>query len=159
MQISGFRPGKVPVSHLKRLYGRSTMAEVIEATVRDTNTQIFSERGFRLASEPKVTLPTEEGEIEKLVAGQRDLDYEVAIEILPPIELADFKTLKLTRLTADVADSEIDEAIARIVDQNRPFAPKGEGAEAANGDKVTISFKGTIDGVPFEGGSGEDIPV
>src|SRR5919107_2857752 len=95
VQIPGFRPGKVPVSHLKRLYGKSTMAEVIEATVRDTNTQIFSERGFKLASEPKVTLPTEEGEIEKLVSGQRDLDYEVAIEILPPIELADFKTLNL----------------------------------------------------------------
>ncbi len=103
VQIPGFRPGKVPVSHLKRLYGRSAMAEVIEATVRDTNTQIFSERGFKLASEPKVTLPTEQNEIEKLIGGQSDLDYSVAVEILPPIELADFKTLKLERLTADVS--------------------------------------------------------
>ena len=70
VQITGFRPGKVPVSHLKRLYGRSAMAEVIEATVRDTNTQIFTERGFKLASEPKVTLPTEQTEVEKLIAGQ-----------------------------------------------------------------------------------------
>jgi trigger factor len=81
------------------------------------------------------------------------------MEVLPKIVLGDFKDIKIDRLTAEVDDGEIDAAIGRIVDQNRPFAPKGEGAEAANGDKVTISFKGTIDGVPFEGGSGEDIPV
>src|SRR4051812_13790390 len=129
VQISGFRPGKVPVSHLKRLYGRSAMAEVIEATVRDTNSQIVTERGLKLASEPKVTLPTEEGEIEKLIAGKSALDYNVAIEILPPIQLADFKTLKLNRLTAEVADSEVDEGLNRIAEQNRPFAAKAEGAK------------------------------
>src|SRR5476649_2109594 len=80
VRINGFRPGKVPVAHLKRMYGRSAMAEVIEATVRDANNQIVSERGFKLAADPKVTLPTEQDEIEKLIAGQRDLDYTVAIE-------------------------------------------------------------------------------
>ena len=60
VRINGFRPGKVPVTHLKRMYGRSTMAEVIEATVRDTNSQIVSEHGFKLAADPKVTLPTEQ---------------------------------------------------------------------------------------------------
>ncbi len=159
VQIPGFRPGKVPVSHLKRLYGRSAMAEVIEATVRDTNTQIFSERGFKLASEPKVTLPTEQNEIEKLIGGQSDLDYSVAVEILPPIELADFKTLKLERLTADVADTEIDEGLKRIAEQNRPFAAKAEGAKAEKGDNVTIDFTGSIDGKPFEGGTGGDVAV
>src|SRR3954451_16551426 len=74
VQIRGFRPGKVPVTHLKRLYGRSAMAEVIEATVRDTNTQIFSERGFKLAGDPKVTLPTEQADVEKLIEGKSDLD-------------------------------------------------------------------------------------
>jgi trigger factor len=159
VQISGFRPGKVPVSHLKRLYGRSAMAEVIEATVRDTNNQIVTERGLKLAGEPQVTLPTEEGAIEKLVAGQSDLDYKVAIEILPPIELADFKTLNLTRLSSDVADSEIDEGIKRIAEQNRPFAARAEGAKAEKGDNVTIDFTGSIDGKPFEGGTGGDIVV
>jgi trigger factor len=159
VQISGFRPGKVPVSHLKRLYGRSAMAEVIEATVRDTNNQIVTERGLKLAGEPQVTLPTDEGAIEKLVAGQSDLDYKVAIEILPPIELADFKTLNLTRLSSDVADSEIDEGIKRIAEQNRPFAARAEGAKAEKGDNVTIDFTGSIDGKPFEGGTGGDIVV
>ncbi len=159
VRINGFRPGKVPVGHLKRMYGRSVMAEAIETTVRDANAQIVTERGFRLAMEPQVKLPTEEAAINAVFEGKSDLDYSVTMEVLPKIELGDFKDIKIERLTADVADSEIDEAIGRIVDQNRPFAPKGEGAEAANGDKVTISFKGTIDAVPFEGGSGEDIPV
>jgi trigger factor len=159
IQIPGFRPGKVPVSHLKRLYGRSAMAEVIEATVRDANVQIFTERGFKLAGEPKVTLPTEEKEIEKLIGGQSDLDYSVAVEILPPIELADFKTITLDRLTADVPDAEIDEGIQRIAEQNRPYAVKAEGAKAEKGDNVTIDFTGTIEGKPFEGGTGGDIVV
>jgi trigger factor len=159
VQIPCFRPGKVPVSHLKRLYGRSAMAEVIEATVRDANTQIFSERGFKLASEPKVTLPTEQQEIEKLIGGQSDLDYSVAVEILPPIELADFKTLKLERLTAEVTDAAIDEGLKRIAEQNRPFAAKAEGAKSEKGDNVTIDFTGSIDGKPFEGGTGGDVAV
>ena len=159
VRINGFRPGKVPVSHLKRLYGRSTMAEVIEATVRDTNNQIVSEHGFKLAADPKVTLPTEEGEVEKLIAGQRDLDYTVAVEIVPAIALADFKTIKLTRHSADVSDAEVDEAIGRIVEQNKPFTPKAEGAKAEKGDRVVISFKGTINGEAFEGGTGDDSAV
>jgi len=159
VRINGFRPGKVPVSHLKRLYGRSTMAEVIEATVRDTNNQIVSEHGFKLAADPKVTLPTEEGEVEKLIAGERDLDYTMAVEIVPVIALADFKTIKLTRLSADVSDAEVDEAIGRIVEQNKPFTPKAEGAKAEKGDRVVISFKGTINGEAFEGGTGDDSAV
>ena len=72
VRINGFRPGKVPVAHLRRVYGRSAMAEVIEATVRDTNNQIVSERGYKLASDPKVTLPTEQAAVEKLIAGESD---------------------------------------------------------------------------------------
>ena len=159
VRINGFRPGKVPVGHLKRLYGRSVMAETIEATVRDANAKIVSENNLRLAMEPQVKLPTEEDAIKAVVEGKADLDYSVAMEILPKIELAEFKDIKLDRLTAEATEGEIDEAIKVIADQNRPFMPKPEGAEAATGDKVTISFTGTIAGAPFEGGSGEDIAV
>jgi len=159
VRINGFRPGKVPVSHLKRVYGRSAMAEVIEATVRDTNNQIVSERGYRLAAEPKVTLPTEEGAVEELIAGKTDLSYTMAVEIVPAIELANFKDIKLTRLTAEVTDAEIDEGIAAIAEQNRPYAAKAAGEKAAKDDRVTVGFTGSIDGKPFEGGTGEDIAV
>ena len=157
VQLRGFRPGKVPVAHLKRLYGKSTMAEVIEAAVREANTKIVTDHGFKLATEPKVVLPTEEGAVEGVIAGKSDLDYTVEIEIVPPITLADFKTIKLERLTADVSDAEIDEAVQKIAEQNRPFNAKSEGAE--KGDRVTLSFQGTMEGKPFEGGSGDDVPL
>jgi trigger factor len=159
VRINGFRPGKVPVTHLKRMYGRSAMAEVIEATVRDTNNQIVSEHGYKLAADPKVTLPTEEGAIDQLIAGKSDLNYTMALEIVPPITLGDFKSIKLTRLAADVTDAEVEQGITRIVDQNKPYMVRPESEKAAKDDRVTISFAGTIDGKPFEGGSGDDAVV
>jgi trigger factor len=159
IRLDGFRPGKVPVAHLKRVYGRSAMAEVIEATVRDTNNQIVNERGFKLASEPKVTLPEEKNAIEQLIAGKSDLSYTIAVEIVPPIELTDFKTIKLTKLVSDVTDAEVEEGIARIVEQNKPYTARGEGGKAAKDDRVIISYAGTINGEPFEGGSGDDAAV
>jgi trigger factor len=159
VKLNGFRPGKVPVSHLKKVYGRSVMAEAIDQTIRDTNTQIFTDRGFRLATEPKITMPTEQAEVEELLAGKADLNYTVAIEVVPTIQLADFKTFTVEKPVVEVTDVEVDEAIKRIAEQNRPFAAKTEGAKAANGDRVTINFKGSINGELFEGGTGEGIPV
>jgi trigger factor len=159
VRLNGFRPGKVPVSHLKKVYGRSVMAETIDQTIRDTNTQIFTERGFRLATEPKITMPTEEKEVEQILSGKSDLTYTVAIEVVPAIALADFKSFTLEKPVAEVTDTDVDEAIKRISDQSRTYAAKGEGASAESGDRVTISFKGTIDGVAFDGGTGENIQV
>ncbi len=159
VRLNGFRPGKVPVSHLKKVYGRSVMAETIDQTIRDTNSQIFTERGFRLATEPKITMPTEQKAVEDILTGKSDLTYTVSIEVVPPIQLADFKSFTVEKPVAEVTDADVDEAIKRIADQNRAFAAKGEGAKAERGDRVTISFKGTINGTPFEGGAGEGIQV
>ena len=157
VQLRGFRPGKVPVEHLKRLYGKSAMAEVIEAAVREANSKIISDGGFKLATEPKVVLPSDEAAVEKVISGKSDLDYTVEIEIVPPITLVDFKTIKLERLVAEVTEAEVDEAVQRLAEQNRPFVAKNE--DAQNGDRVTISFQGTMNGAPFEGGTGEDVPI
>jgi trigger factor len=135
------------------------MAETIDQTIRDTNTQIFTDRGFRLATEPKITMPTEQNEVEELLAGKTDLTYTVAIEVVPTIQLADFKTFSVEKPVVEVTDAEVDEAIKRIADQNRPYAAKAEGAKAETGDRVTISFKGSINGELFDGGTGEGIPV
>jgi trigger factor len=159
VRLNGFRPGKVPVSHLKKVYGRSVMAETVEQTIRDTNSQIFTERGFRLATEPKITMPTEEKAVEDILTGKSDLNYTVSIEVVPSIQLADFKSFTVEKPVVEVTDAEVDEAIKRIADQNRPFAAKGDSAKAETGDRVTVSFKGTIDGVPFDGGTSENIQV
>ena len=159
VRLNGFRPGKVPVGHLKKLYGRSVMAETVEQTIRDTNTKIFTERGFRLATEPKVTMPTEEKAVEDILAGKSDLTYTVSIEVVPAIQLADFKGFSVEKPVAEVSDADVDQAIKRIADQNRGYTPKGDGGKAENGDRVTVSFKGTIDGTPFEGGTSDNIQV
>ena len=159
VRLNGFRPGKVPVSHLKKVYGRSVMAEAIDQTIRDTNTQIFTERGFRLATQPKITMPTEQRAVDDILAGKSDLTYTVAIEVVPSIQLADFKSFAVEKPVAEVTDAEIGDAIKRIAEQNRAFAAKAEGARAGAGDRVIVSFKGTIEGTPFEGGSGEGVPV
>lgn len=159
VQLKGFRPGKVPAAHIKKVYGKSVMAETIEAVVREANAKIVNDNGFKLAMEPKVNLPEDQKEIENVISGQADLSYTVALEVLPPIPLADFKTIKLEKLVADVTDDEVMETLKRLAEQGRPFNPKGEGAAAAEGDRVTISFTGKLEGVPFEGGTGEDVGV
>ena len=159
VRINGFRPGKVPVSHLKRLYGRAVMAEMIESAVREANAQIVTERGFRLVREPKVTLPEEQGTVEQVIEGKSDLAYTMAIEILPAIELADFKGIQLERMSAEVTEAEIEESLAKIAEQSRPFAARAEGGKAESGDRVTIDFTGKMEGVPFEGGTGGDVAL
>ena len=159
VQIRGFRPGKVPVTHLKKVYGRGVMAEAIDELVRETNNKIVTDRGLRLAMDPKITMPESEGEIEQIIAGKSDLAYTLALEVVPAIALADFTQITLERLTAEVADDEVAEALGKIADSSRPFGPKGEGGKVEKGDRVTVKFTGTMDGEPFEGGTGDDIAV
>ncbi len=159
VKINGFRPGKVPVAHLKRVYGRAVMAETIDQMMRETNAKIVTDRGFKLAMDPKITMTEDKDEIEGVIEGKTDLAYTVALEVVPQIALADFSSIKLEKLTTEVSEDDLDDALKKIADQNRPYAAKTEGSKAENGDRVTISFTGTIDGVPFEGGTGEDVPV
>ena len=159
VQLRGFRPGKVPMAHLRKIYGKAVMAETIEALIRELNAKVVTDHGLKLAMEPKVTIPNEETEVAKVIGGQSDLAYTLAVEVLPKIELADFKGIKLERPVADVTDAQVSEALDRIAEQNRPFAAKGEGGKVEKGDRVVIDFTGTLEGVPFEGGTGGDVGV
>lgn len=157
VQLKGFRPGKVPMAHLKRMYGKSVMAEVIEQAVTEANGKIVEENGLRLALQPRVELPQDEAEVRGVIEGGADLTYTVELEVLPKIELGNFKDISITRPVVEVTDAEVDETLNRLADANRPYEAK-DGA-AAKGDRVTVDFVGSIDGVEFEGGKGEDIPV
>ena len=136
------------------------MLDVINSAVNEATSQLITERGLKLATEPKVTLSEDEGVVEKIIKGESDLSYKVALEVVPPIQLGDFKTLKLERLSAEVTDAEVDEALKRVAEANRPYSAKPEGGKAENGDRATISFVGKVNGEPFQGGgSGEDVVV
>jgi trigger factor len=135
------------------------MVETIETMVREVNAKIVDERGLKLAMEPKVTLPQEAVEVERVLAGKSDLAYRLALEVLPKIELADFSNIKLERLVADVTEPEVDTAVQKIAEETKPYTPKGEGGKVENGDRAMINFTGRIDGAPFEGGAGQDVGV
>lgn len=159
VRINGFRPGKVPVDHLKKVYGRAVMAETIDSLVKETNAKIVNDHGLKLAMDPRVVLPEDKDVVENVLSGKADLSYTVAVEVVPKIEIADFKTIKLEKLTADVTETDVDDGLRRLAEQNRTYTARPEGAKAERGDRVVTSFKGTIDGEPFEGGTAENAPV
>jgi trigger factor len=157
VKLNGFRPGKVPVAHLRRVYGRSVMAEVVQNAVNEANRKIVDENGLKLALEPQVQFPEDKESVEQVMEAKGDLAFTVALEVLPSFELADLSDVTVKKQVVDPSDGEVDEAVARMAQENRPFGPK-EGA-AATGDRVVVDFTGTIDGEAFEGGSAEGITV
>ena len=158
-QIKGFRPGKVPLGHLRKMYGKSIMADVMQEAVNEANRKIIDENGLRLAQEPKIDFPSDQAEIEKALAAEGDLAYTVNLEVLPKFEVGTFDDIALERLVVEIPDTEVEDGIQRMAERNRSFAAREEGAAAQSGDKVTIDFVGKIDGEPFEGGTGSDIDV
>jgi trigger factor len=157
VRINGFRPGKVPVGHLRKVYGRSVMADVLQNAVNEANRKIVEENDLKLAHEPQVQFPESQEEVEKAMEAKGDLAFTVALEVLPVFELADLSDVTVKKPVAEVTDAEIAESLERMAKQNRSFETK-EGA-AADGDRVVVDFVGRIDGTEFEGGKGEDIRV
>lgn len=157
--IPGFRPGKVPISHLKRLYGRSIMAEVVQEAVNEANRKIVDENELRPAIEPKIIFADDGRDLEKVFEARFDFEFKVALEVLPKIEVHGLDDIEIERLVAEVSSSDIDQVLARLAETSRSFAPKGGEAVAEAGDKVTLNFIGTIDGESFDGGSGQDVDV
>lgn len=158
VQIKGFRKGKVPVAHIKKVYGRSVMNEVLQETIRETSNQAIRDRNERPAMMPDIALAEDGADMENVVEGKADLAYEMSFEVLPDVTLTDFKTLKLEKLVAEVDDTQLNEALEQLAERNTAFEAE-EGREAGDGDRVTIDFKGTVDGVAFERGEGENLQL
>src|SRR3712207_544553 len=154
VQIKGFRPGKVPVGHLRKVYGRSVMADVLQNAVNEANRKIVEDNGLKLAHEPQIQFPESQDEVEKAMDAKGDLAFTVALEVLPTFELADLSDVSVTKPVAEVSDAEITESLERMAKQNRSFEAK-DGA-AVSGDRVVVDFVGRMDGTEFEGGNGED---
>ncbi len=157
VRINGFRPGKVPANHLRRLYGRSVMADVVQNMVNEVNQKIVGDNSLKLALEPRIEFPEDKAEIEKVMDAKTDLAYTVSLEVLPVFDLVDLKGTKLNRQVAEVPETEVQEALERMAKQNRSFETKK--GKAAEGDRVVIDFVGKIDGVAFDGGKGDSVPV
>jgi trigger factor len=156
-RIKGFRPGKVPVTHLRRLYGRSIMAEVVQEAVNEANREIIEGNKLKLAGAPKIELGDDETQLKQAFESKADLAYVVALEVLPSIDIGTFDDIAIERLVANIPEADVDAAIKTLADRNRPYTPKE--SEAANGDKATIDFVGRVAGETFPGGSANDVDL
>src|SRR3712207_8067905 len=97
VQIKRFRPGKVPTTHLRRMYGKAAMAEIVEAVVGESTRQVMADRGERAAMQPKIAMTEDEGEAKEVLEGRADLTFTLEYEVLPSFELSDFKGSKIER--------------------------------------------------------------
>jgi trigger factor len=154
VRINGFRPGKVPVSHVKKMYGKSIMAELVNEIIRDRPSAILSERGEKSATQPEIAMTEDEAEAEKILNAQADLEFTLSYEIIPAIELKSVDGIKVTREVVEVSEDEINEQILKIAESARTFETKK--GKAADGDRVTMDYLGKVDGVAFDGGKDED---
>ena len=158
MQIKGFRKGKVPATHIKKVYGRSIMAEVLQETLNETSQKAITDRNERPAFQPKIDISEDKDEIEKLFSGQSDLAFKMSFEVLPQIGLTDFSALKLEKDVVDVSDEDIEKGVKELAERGTKFEAEADRA-AADGDQVTIDFVGRLNGEAFEGGTGTDMPI
>jgi trigger factor len=154
VRINGFRPGKVPLAHVRQLYGRSVMAEVLEQAVGETSSKALQERKERPAFQPDIKLPEDQAIVESMISGASDLEYTMSFEVLPKIELADLKSITLEKEVAEPEAQDIENSLERLLKANVAYEAKDGPAE--RDDRLTIDYKGSIDGEPFEGGAGED---
>lgn len=148
IKMPGFRPGKVPLQLLKQRYEKSVMGEVLERSVQEGSSQLMTEHNLRPAGQPKV-------EIVKFEDGQ-DLEFSVALEVIPEITPVDFKTISLQKTVVEVPESEIEESLQRLAKRQRKAEPAAEGHAAQSGDVAVIDFVGRVDGKEFDGGKAED---
>jgi trigger factor len=151
IRMPGFRPGKVPVSLLRKQYGRSVMGEVLEQAVNQGSQKAISEHELRPALQPKIEVTSfDEG---------ANLEFTMAVEVLPAVPSVDLKALELTRLTAEVTEETVTERLESFVRRFQDFEPPAEPRPAREGDRLTISFEGRIDGEPFDGGKADSLPL
>lgn len=145
--LPGFRPGKVPPSLLRKRYGPAIMGEVLEQAVNETSQATMADRGLRAALRPKIEISAfDEG---------KDLEYTMAVEVMPTIEPVDFKELALERLVAEASDEDIGKALERLAMAHKDSKPVDGKRKAKNGDIAVIDFVGRVDGVEFPGGKAD----
>ncbi|MCW5696693.1 MAG: trigger factor [Bauldia sp.] len=150
-RIKGFRPGKVPVQHLRRIVGRQTMSEIVNDLLQEQANRILQERGERAALQPSFDLPEDEAEAEKVLDAKADFEYTMKYEVLPSFQLGDFKSIAIERPVVSIPDADIERQVELLARNAATYTVKDGKAET--GDRVTIDYVGKLDGEPFDGGA------
>lgn len=157
MNLKGFRPGKVPAAHVRKMFGREMMGEIIQDTLNETSQKALDQANIRAAAPAEMKLSSD---IEQVVAGKADLAYEVEVEIMPDFDPIDPTGIELKRPVYEASEADIDEGMQGLLEQLRTYEKKtGKAPKAAKGDMAVVDFVGKVDGEAFEGGSAEDAEV
>lgn len=151
IKMPGFRPGKVPVTLLKKQYGRSVMGEVLEQAVNEGSQQAINDNELKPALRPKIEVTSfEDG---------KDLEFSMALEVLPEVPAVELKKIELTRLKSPVTDEAMAESLDNFAKRFQEYEAPAKARKSKDGDRVTIDFVGKTDGEAFEGGTAEDFPL
>jgi len=151
MQMPGFRPGKVPMSMVRKRYGDAVAAEIAEGAVNDASDQLLSERGLRPAMQPKLEV-TKPGQ-------NSDLEFTVELELLPEILIPSLSDIVLKKPLAEVTEQAVADALGKLANQRTKYEPVEEPRPAVKGEQLTVDFVGKIGGEPFQGGTATDVAV
>ncbi len=151
MQMPGFRPGKVPMSMVRKRYGDAVAAEIVEGAVNEASDRLLSERNLRPAMQPKLEV-TKPGQ-------NSDLEFTMELEVLPEITIPELDGITLSKPVAAVTDEAVSEALAKMAEQRKSYTPVEEPRPAAAGEQLTVDFIGRIDGEAFQGGTAADVAV
>lgn len=154
VRINGFRPGKVPFAHMKKMYGKSIMAELVNEIVREQPATILSERGEKSATQPEVAMTEDEAVADKMLAAEVDFEFTMSYEVIPAIELKPVDGIKVIREVVEIAEDEVNEQILKIAESARTYESKK--GKSADGDRITMDYLGKVDGVAFDGGTDTD---
>ena len=154
VEIKGFRKGKVPMPILRKQFGPKLIGDAMQESIDGAMKSHFDATGDRPAMQPDV----------KMQGGDKwkeghDVVVDLTYEALPPIPDVDAATIALDRLSVKADAASVDEALKNLASSSQSFEDKEMGAKAEVGDQVVIDFKGTVDGVAFDGGAGEDHPL
>ncbi|VEJ45221.1 trigger factor [Bartonella vinsonii] len=150
IKLNGFRPGKVPAGYLRKMYGKSFMAEILNEIVNDAPHSVLANRNERSAMQPQIDID----EDEQILDGKADFVFRLKYEVLPKFEIKDFEHIEITREVAAIPEQEIDDQVKRVLSSTRNYSLKDGVSE--EGDRVTIDYLGKLEGVPFEGGADSD---
>ena len=152
IRMPGFRPGKVPANLVKKMHGPAIEQDVLNKAVQDGIQQLLAEQKLRPAMQPSV-------ELDEQYESGKDVELKVELEVLPEVPTPVIDGLKLERLTVAALDDELDEQMQRIAGQQKQYDDAMDGHPAVEGDLVVMDYAGTVDGVPFDGGTGEGMSV
>jgi trigger factor len=147
VRADGFRPGKVPMSVVTQRYGYSVQNEVLNDKVGQVFSQAVNEAKLRVAGAPRIT--------EKADAPEGEVAFDATFEVYPDVKIGDLASAEVERVSTEVTEEAVDKTIEILRKQRRTFQQRPASEPATAGDRVTIDFSGTLDGVPFEGGKAE----